>query len=321
MSRSRYRSSQAIAHVLGKSFVPVIVLLIVVAWFTDSGLELFKYFFQEVICDRLDFCFDASLISVDVFISFCVFVLSSIVLMFFWFESIKSKHSDKFKPIEKDNHKDERKILFVTLSTYHSRGFSNKEGEYPPGYTYDKLIENMDSFPKILQGAPISDLRCTDFQCNWLPLLQAINNYPSVEEIIVFTTSGKRGSFRQFDGFKDFVSKYYEDTGREITITPYNHPKLLTDSGYKKKYPEGLSADDMLNFAKVVLHVFDNVIAMQKKNKSINKDPNNMIAIDVTGGMASMSAVMAAISVSQGIFIHYTNTETLESQELDITAE
>lgn len=317
MKASRYKSAKALTHVLGKNLIPVIILLISISWLGDSLLSVIGLF--------LTHNSDWQTIWIESKNHLLIGFLSVTILLIFWSMSRQKKHSDQFnKPSCTDNHKTERQVLIIALSTYniHPKAVLNTPEEpaltdRKQGYSLQELRDNLKDLPS---DTSIPDLRRTAYQCNWLPMLQAINNYPSLTDVVVLTTSGEKGSFGQINDFRDFVNQYFQLNHKDIAVRSYLNKELMTDQNLRNAYSKGLPANDIYAFSEVAMHILDNVIEKYKSDQDV-EEAGNRVVIDVTGGMASMSAVMAAISVSKGIFFHYTDTHSLKSQELDITAE
>lgn len=317
MRKTRYKSAKALTHVMGNHLVPVMLLLISISWLGDACFTIFEQYVKHGATPQTIWDESKAYIITG--------AVALIILLIFWGFSRKEKHSDKFnKPSCTDNHKTERQVLIITLSTYNTfpKAVLNTPEEpaltdREQGYSLQELKDNLKNLPS---DTSIPDLRRTAYQCNWLPMLQAINNYPSLTDVIVLTTSGEKGSFEQINDFRDFVNQYFRLNDKDIAVRSYLNTELMKNQNLRNAYANGLPANDIYAFATVAMEILDNVIEKYKSDKGV-EEAGNRVVIDVTGGTASMSAVMAAISVSKGIFFHYTDTHSLKSQELDITAE
>ena len=71
----------------------------------------------------------------------------------------------------------------------------------------------------------------------------------------------------------------------------------------------------MVEFTNALLAIIDKLL---EEGKNSGLTANNII-VDVTGGMGSMSAALAAASVVSAIDIHYLNTNSFEKQAMDIS--
>jgi len=310
MKKIRHESSQALKHVLGKRLKYVMAILILISWLGDSLLNVVQDFLGETIPLTSNFSIKSDL---------AIFFIATFFLLLVIYFARKSPPSDNFVAKANDNKVNSREVLLVNLSRYTPYG-KLKQGKLDfadKGYSLELFKNNLSNFPN---DKPLKEIAGTNFQCNWLPLLRAIEHYPNIKEVIVFTTLStpdNEGSHKNVDVFRDLVNKYFSLRHREIVFKTYLSRDVMTSDHFKAAYPEGLPTNNIHEFAQVVLHVLDNIDA--RYDKSI--DSGDKIAIDVTGGMSSMSAVLAAVSVSKGTFMHYTDTNTFESQELDITAQ
>ncbi|WP_421847610.1 hypothetical protein [Marinomonas sp.] len=295
----RHSSYKAIYHVLGDKLGWVIVILLLIGWMSDSLLSLIHQF-----SPKSPF-FGFNNIDLMVFI-FCVLALT-----LFAFLAKTTTFSDKYKAYSDDMERDQREVLILTLSGYNGWGII-ENGE-KKNLEYSEFSKRISEMPT---GESVEKLRQTPFNCNWLPLLQAIDHYKNLSEIIVITTAGERGSFEHISTFRTFVQKYLEPSKREISIKSQlncgyiKKPKLIDDN------KNGIASENLHGLAETILEIIDNLTTKYgDQNKALEK-----IAVEVTGGTAGMSAVLAAVTASHGIFFHYTDTHSLQSYELDISA-
>jgi hypothetical protein len=319
MSRSRsmyYSSYKAVYHVLGDNLRWVIPLIILIGWFTDSLLSIFQQLFQQGLKEfdndkniqnlllNLDFQFNLSMLV------FCI-----IAIFFITHMAKKSIPSDRYKTIAVDKNRNQREILIQVISGYfpYQVRVKNEDGSDINSLPYSELLANLSDLPS---GMTIPELSKTKFNSNWLPSLNAINHYKNLKEVIILTTDGEKGAHNQVDLFRKFVNQYLSSSGRKIKISTYLDPDYMKNNHLKELIDNGIPSNDLTLFAETALEVIRNIESKHPRSHNIQ----DKIAVDVTSGKASMSAVLSAVSCSQDIFIHYTDTDTMLSHELDITA-
>jgi len=312
MKKKLYNTSKAFKHVLGVNYTTVILIIICIGWLTDMVLELLIVGVECL----------ANSCGVEIptpWIAAPIVVLMIAILWFLGSKAQKTTPSDRFVANGTDKHREKREVLVMALSSYQPRRIEKKDSIYlcstenDKGYSLEELEKNLANLNSSL---PIQALRYTDFQCNWLPALQAISHYKNIKKVVVLSSAGPLGSFKQIDAFEKFINQYFGPLRDEITVKKCTDELYMTDSDMRAKCQEGIP-DKFLYFSEVVLHVVDNIAA------SIDGDYGaafQRIAIDITGGKSSMTASMAAASVNRDIYLHYTDTNSMQSQELDITA-
>ena len=295
----RHSSYKAIYHVLGDKLGWVIFILVLIGWMSDSLFSLIHQFSPK----SHFFGFDK--------IDFYVFLLCSLLLVGIVVWAKTTKFSDKYKAYPNDMERNQREVLILTLSGYNGWEFmENGEKKKLKYAEFSKCLSEMPT------GESVENLRKTPFNCNWVPLLQAIDHYKNLSEIIVITTAGEKGSFEHIATFRTFVQKYLESSKREISIKSHINSGYIKTPKLKEANKNGIAAENLHGLAETVLEIIDNLTEKYgDQNRVLQK-----IAVEVTGGTAGMSAVLAAVTASHGIFFHYTDTHSLQSYELDISA-
>lgn len=316
MKRTRANGAVAFRHALGIRLWEVVLILLLVSW---SGDALFGVVVPSM-KSLFHSWFDATIPSdvLDVMPHLVVFILAAAVLYMFARAAEEAKYSDRFEAQEGSNAEDKH-VLIMVLSPHKTWARERDEenilpDDGEPAYTLEELNRNIDDLPVCRADA----LRFTRFQSNWLPVLKTLEMYPSIDKVIAITTSGERGSHHQkagekraFNVFKRLVESRFEE--RYISIPPC--ARYLKDTDYESLSAQGVSSDDMVEFTNVLLAIIDKLL---DEGKTKGLTANNII-VDVTGGMGSMSAALAAASVVSAIDIHYLNTNSFEKQAMDIS--
>lgn len=297
MKKIRNESYRAITHVFGDHLSLVILLLIAIGWFGDTLLALYLdviyYFFPSKMAQYI-----------------AVLPPSSLILLSIFCLARQRKTSDRYSLNEIDSDRLRKHTLILVLSPYKDYSKENKSVE-----AFEAKISELP------QVNNLHELTNTAFNCNWLPQLHAIEHYENLKEVIVIVTKdlgNRKGSIGQTHIFKALADKYFSQKNREITIS--SHIKSNYLQGKKDlvmKNEHGAPIDNLKDFGDTVLELIDQI---ESKNAKVN-DRRKQIAVDVTGGYAWMSAVMAAATSSQDIFIHYSEiTETeIRSLEIDVS--
>ncbi len=122
---------------------------------------------------------------------------------------------------------------------------------------------------------PITDLKKTEYNCNWLPCLNALNTYSSINHLILLSTISDKnndgsiksiGSFDQIKEFRIFINEYYKNSNRKIIIENHIETKLMSKEPLIKKTENGISANNSVEFSKVALDIMDGLEGANKKD-------------------------------------------------------
>ncbi|MBJ7556675.1 hypothetical protein [Marinomonas spartinae] len=304
-NRSNVKIKEGLAQVIGRDpggILYVLLILSFISWMIDTSLEIVKDI--TLLRFQSDLIFNIAALLVSVF-----------GLLVFYIKGKKTSFSEKYDADDFDPNRKRREVLIMPLSNY-----SDKSGN-----SFDHLRFS-EEIKYLKPENDFSDLWKSKFNCNWLMTLNAICNYPNVHKVILLSTrdeinsEGKEnknsGSFNQVDTFKKFVDRYFHNSTRNIEIVTHLDTKWEIDEDIKSKIQKGIPSDDPRIFAKTCLNIMD-TIEKEKKEENPNYLQDKLV-IDVTGGKASMSASLAAVSGSKGIFLHYTDTNSKESHTLDI---